>query len=80
MEHEVAMHAVRVADRAGTLLTELLDVIHENCPEQEYQKFRANIAEAIYEIHDKVSNLVYELSPSTKEEVGKIVDQYKRLI
>jgi len=80
MKEELARYVARVAFRASADLGDLIPLIKEHCPQEEYEKFAPAIGSAAAAIGLDVLNLVFNDHPDLRREFDENVKTYGRVL
>ncbi len=76
MNGDLQRHAVRSAFRASRELQELLLLLKEHAPAEEYQSLRFGIADAIATIGSGVTDKIIASNPGMKTEIEENIRNY----
>lgn len=76
MNSELQRHAIRSAFRSGRELQELLLLLKEHAPPEDYQSLRLGIAEALAAIAKGVTDKIIAANPELKSEVDASIKRY----
>jgi hypothetical protein len=73
---DLQRHAIRSAFRSGRELQELLLLLAEHAPPEDYQALRLGIADALAAIASGITDKIIESSPAMKSEIDASIKLY----
>jgi len=76
MEKDLARHVVSVAIKTGSHLGDLLPLLKEHMPSQEYEVYAKAIARAISEIGHEINDRVFAEHPDLQQEIEARIKKY----